>query len=107
MDITTLRQGYERILKTIYSPRHYYKRVRTFLREYRAPASDASLSFQQILAFLRSTVRLGILGKERLHYWRLLAWTSLRRPRRFPMAITFAIYGYHFRRTCERRVASQ
>jgi len=106
MDIATLRQGYERILKTIFSPKHYYKRVRTFLREYRAPATDASLSARQILAFLRSIVRLGILGKERLQYWKLLVWTALRRPRRFPMAVTFAIYGYHFRKTCEGHVAS-
>jgi len=106
MDIAALRQGYERILRTIYSPKQYYKRVRTFLREYRAPAADTSLDARQILAFLRSVVRLGVVGKERFQYWKLLVWTTLRRPKRFPMAVTFAIYGYHFRRTCERHVAS-
>jgi len=106
MDMAALRQGYERILKTIFSPKHYYKRVRTFLREYRAPAAGASLSARQVLAFLRSIVRLGILGKERLQYWKLLVWTALRRPRRFAMAVTFAIYGYHFRKTCEGHVVS-
>lgn len=104
MDLQALREGYQRILQTIYSPKHYYRRVRTFLREYRAPRVDASLSPRQILAFFRSVFRLGIVGRERLQYWELLAWTVFRRPKRFPMAVTFAIYGYHFRRTCERHV---
>jgi radical SAM superfamily enzyme YgiQ (UPF0313 family) len=106
MDLQTLREGYERILKTIYSPKHYYSRVRTFLREYRAPPLNAPLSLLHILAFFRSVVRLGIVGKERLQYWRLLTWTVFRRPRRFAMAVTFAIYGYHFRKTCDGHVAS-
>ena len=104
MDIGTLRRGYNRILKTIYSPKHYYRRVRTFLREYRAPSAGRSLSARQILAFLRSIIRLGVVGKERFQYWKLLVWTTLRRPKRFPMAVTFAIYGYHFRKTCEKHV---
>ena len=106
MDLSTLREGYQRILRTIYSPKPYYKRVRTFLREYRVPPLDARLGVRQIVAFLRSVVQLGIVGRERLQYWKLLAWTVLRCPRRFPMAVTFAIYGYHFRKTCERHVAS-
>jgi radical SAM superfamily enzyme YgiQ (UPF0313 family) len=106
MNLQTLREGYEKILKTIYSPQQYYKRVRTFLREYGAPSVNASLSARQIIAFFRSIFRLGIVGRERLQYWKLLVWTVFRRPKRFPMAVTFAIYGYHFRRTCERHVAS-
>ena len=106
MNLQLLREGYERILNTIYSPKHYYKRVRTFLREYRAPAIRDSLTARQILAFFRSVYRLGIVGRERLQYWKLLLWTVFRRPKRFPMAVTFAIYGYHFRKTCKRHVMS-
>jgi radical SAM superfamily enzyme YgiQ (UPF0313 family) len=106
MNPEALHAGYVQILTTIYSPKHYYQRVRTFLREYKAPPVHASLRAQEILAFLRSIVRLGIVGRERLQYWKLLVWTTFRRPRRFPMAVTFAIYGYHFRKTCERHVAS-
>jgi len=106
MDISALRQGYERILQTIYSPKHYYKRVRTFLREYKAPAiHSSSLSARDILAFLRSTIRLGIVGRERLQYWKLLLWTTFYCPKQFAMAVTFAIYGFHFRKTCEGHVA--
>ena len=106
MNLETLRKGYESILRSIYAPKPYYKRVRTFLREYRAPAVHASLSARQILAFFRSVFRLGIVGRERLQYWELLVWTVFRRPKQFPMAVTFAIYGYHFRRTCKRHIAS-
>ena len=106
MELSALRLGYERILQTIYSPKQYYKRVRTFLREYRAPALYGSLDTRHILAFFRSVLRLGIIGRERLQYWKLLAWTLFRRPRRFPMAVTFAIYGFHFRKTCKQHVVA-
>jgi len=106
MDLATLRKGYESILRTIYAPKHYYKRVRTFLREYKAPAIHASLSARDMVAFFRSTFRLGIVGRERLQYWKLLVWTMFCCPRNFPIAVRFAIYGYHFRKTCKQHVAS-
>jgi hypothetical protein len=39
MDLDTLREGYRRILRHIYSPAPYYQRVRTFLGEYKPPNS--------------------------------------------------------------------
>ena len=56
------------------------------------------------MAFFRSIVRLGIIGKERLQYWNLLFWTLFNRPKLFPQAVTLAIYGYHFRLVYERHV---
>ena len=102
MGLEALLEGYRSILRHIYSPRGYYRRVLTFLREYRDAAGvEAPLDLQRFLAFFRSLVRLGVLGRERFHYWRLLAWTVLRRPRLFPLAMTLAIQGYHFRKVCE------
>ena len=106
MNLAALREGYAKILQTIYSPKHYYRRVKTFLREYEAPRIRGALSGRDILAFVRSIFRLGIIGRERLQYWKLLVWTVFRRPRQFPMAVTFAIYGFHFRKTCKRHVAT-
>src|SRR5208283_5755589 len=37
MDYDLLINGYKKVLSTLYSPRHYYARVRTFLREYIPP----------------------------------------------------------------------
>jgi hypothetical protein len=62
------------------------------------------VDWQSLLAFPRSIYRIGIRGAERLHYWRLLFWTLLWRPRLFSLMITMAIYGYHFRQVCERHV---
>ena len=104
MSIDRLREGYKQILQTIYSPQYYYQRVKTFLREYQPPKIHTPLRFQHILAFFRSVYRLGILGKERVQYWKLLVWTLFRRPKSFPLAVTLAIYGYHFRKTCNLHV---
>ena len=104
MNLDALRNGYRQIMEHIYSPKHYYQRVRTFLQEYRLPKIKPPLDRQRVLAFFRSILRLGILGKERFHYWKLLLWTLFRRPRLFSEAVTFAIYGYHFRKVCEIRL---
>jgi hypothetical protein len=103
-----LRAAYRDALRRLYAPRAYYRRVRTLLREYRPPRLkprlDVSYLSQQAAAFARSVVRLGIVGRERLEYWKLLAWTLFRRPRAFSLAVTLAIYGYHFRTICELHV---
>jgi radical SAM superfamily enzyme YgiQ (UPF0313 family) len=104
MNIETLRQGYKTILRQIYSPQMYYARVKTFLQEYKPPKVGSYVDFQHVMAFLRSIYRIGIQGAERVHYWRLVFWTLLRRPKLFPLAITLSIYGYHFRQVCELHV---
>lgn len=104
MSLETLHEGYQKIMQHIYAPDHYYERVKTFLREYQAPKIRTAANLQYILAFPRSIVRLGILGKERLHYWNLLFWTLFRRPSLFPLAVTLAIYGHHFRKVCELHI---
>lgn len=104
MNLEMLREGYKKILQHIYSPENYYQRVKTLLREYKAPKIRAPLDFQYILAFFRSIYHLGILGKERGHYWNLFFWALFRRPQLFPMAITLTIFGHHFRKVCELNV---
>jgi radical SAM superfamily enzyme YgiQ (UPF0313 family) len=104
MSLESLREGYRSILSHIYAPEYYYQRVKTFLREYKPPKIQMRLDTEYILAFFRSVYRLGIVGKERVQYWRLMGWTLLRRPRLFPLAISLAIYGHHFRKVCELHV---
>ena len=108
MNLEALRTGYKNVLQHIYSPKTYYQRVKTFLREYTSPKIKTPLDLKYLseygLAFIRSTYRLGLIGRERFQYWKLFLWTLVRRPRAFPLAIKFAIYGYHFRKICELRV---
>lgn len=101
MPVPQLLAGYKTILKRIYAPRAYYARVRTFLREYRAPRITAPLSWRHAFAVALSSVRLGIFGRERFLYWRLLVWTLFHRPALLQLAVTLAIYGHHFRRCCK------
>ncbi len=102
MGLATLKSGYRHILRSIYAPKPYYRRIRTFLREYRPPAVRLPFSGSRIVALGHSLYRLGLIGRERVHYWKLLLWTALRRPRLLPEAVTLAIYGHHFRKLCER-----
>ncbi len=95
--------GYQHIIRYIYTPKNYYLRVKTFLQEYRAPEIKVPIEFQHVLAFIRSSLRLGVFGRERYQYWKILAWTTLRRPRLFSLAITLSIYGHHFRKISKLR----
>jgi radical SAM superfamily enzyme YgiQ (UPF0313 family) len=104
MNLDVLRDGYRRILDQIYTPEQYYARVLTFLKEYRPSQVKARIGPEHIMGLLRSIYRLGMREAERVYYWRLFFWTLFHRPRLFPTAITLAVYGYHFRRTCEAAV---
>lgn len=97
MNQETLRQGYRRLMDHIYSPGPYYARIRNFLREYRPPKTSRPLDWPSLIAFAQANLRLGVLGRERFHYWRLLLWTFLRCPSQLSLAVTLSIYGYHFR----------
>jgi len=105
MNYEVLLNGYKKILKTIYSPINYYERIKIFLREYKPLDRKISKpNFSEIMAFLKSIWFLGIKGKERFHFWKLLFWTILKKPRLFKTSITLAIYGFHFRKIYESYV---
>ena len=105
MNIDTLRDGYRRILQYIYAPETYYRRIMTFLREYNPPKRRGRLRISDLLAFARSLFRFGIIGGSRLHYWKLLLWTQLKRPALIREAVTLTIYGHHYRKICEKHIA--
>jgi radical SAM superfamily enzyme YgiQ (UPF0313 family) len=102
MNREALLKEYQSLLEHIYSPKPYYARVKQFLRTYRPPAVHLNrLTFADLRALVSSTVVLGIVGKERVQYWKLFLWSLFTRPRLFPLAITFSIYGHHFRKILE------
>ena len=103
MNYDALINGYKKILSTIYSPTYYYERVRRFLKEYKPSQKRIfRFHFSYLWTFLKSVFRLGIIGKERVHYWKLFFWSLFTCPRFLPLATTFAIYGFHFRKTFEK-----
>jgi hypothetical protein len=104
MEPHVLRQGYFRVLRTLYSPKGYYARLRTFLRAYKSPRAGGRMHFQYLRAFVLANFLLGVLGRERFHYWYTLVWTLWHRPRMLPTTIYLAILGYHYRRICRQFV---
>ena len=108
MDWNTLLNGYKRLVSTIYSPKYYYSRVKKFLLEYSPPTGRIfKLRPIHLAALLKSVVFLGIIGRERRQYWKLILWTIFRRPRCFPLATTLAIYGFHYRKVFERYISGR
>jgi radical SAM superfamily enzyme YgiQ (UPF0313 family) len=107
MNYQTLIDGYKQILEGIYSPKQYYERVKTFLREYRPQVkARPKLEFYHIKAFVRSLWLLGVKDRGRWYYWKLLISTLFRRPRSLPLSLTLSVYGYHFRRIVARYVST-
>lgn len=108
MDMRILKNEYNELVQTLYSPAGYYQRVKTFLQDYTLPKikMNINLSFiiENLLAFLGSIIKLGIFSKERLYYWKLFFWTLFHKPSSFAQAITFSIYGYHFRKICDLHI---
>jgi len=108
MNYETLINGYKHILSTIYSPKHYYERVKTLLQEYKPRGiAKCRIRFYHVKAFTKSIWFLGIREKGRIYYWKLLILTLLRWPRSFPLSVTFAIYGFHFRKIAEKYVNTE
>ena len=89
-----LINGYRHVLTTIYSSKQYYNRVKIFLKEYkpRRRKGVAQLRFWHIRALIRSMWVLGVLERDRWHYWRFFFSTLLKNPRSFPMSMSFAVY---------------
>jgi len=93
-----LLDGYQKIIHGIYSSKSYYERVLLFLKQYSPPPTKTPFSFNNVFAFFRSILYLGILKKNRKYYWSLFFWSLINKPKLFTLAITYSIYGYHFRK---------
>ncbi len=105
MNYETLIDGYKNILNTIYSPKQYYERIRIFLREYKPQRRGRvlkSIQFYHIRAFIRSMWVLGVRERGRKYYWKFLVSTLLKRPLSFPLWVSLAVYGFHFRKITEK-----
>lgn len=98
MDYQELLEGYKSIIRNIYSIKPYYKRIRQFLSEYRIPdVRRHNLRFSHLSALIKSMFIIGFFNNGRGEYWKFMIWTLLNRPRLFGSAMTYVVYGYHFR----------
>lgn len=100
MNAQTLKEGYQRIVRTLYEPANYYHRVFQFFKEYRPVRMKGfnKIRLRHIRALFMSVVDLGIRNKDRMLYWKFLFKTMVKYPRFLPEAVNFAVYGIHFRK---------
>ena len=99
MNYRDLVAGYSKIIRTIYSPQEYYKRVKIFLKEYTVPSwKSQMLTFTEIKAFIKLLWLIGILEEGRKYFWQTLVYSFFKYPKKFSLAMTLVVYGYHFRR---------
>jgi hypothetical protein len=97
MDKNELLRGYKEIIRNIYSAKSYYERVLFFLKNYDPPFIQ-SFSFRRFMALIKSVIYLGVIRNNRWYYWKIILWSVFNKPRSFPLAVTYSIYGYHFRK---------
>jgi len=92
-----LVEGYKKMVSSIYSHKQYYKRINTFIKNYK-PTVKGRLSMNDINAFVRSMWKIGILSRARFYYWKMILKTAILKRKALPMAIELAIIGMHFSR---------
>jgi radical SAM superfamily enzyme YgiQ (UPF0313 family) len=98
MDYNELVEGYEKIIYNIYSAKPYYRRARQLLLNYNQLSKGRKkISLSLLKAFLKSVYIIGFLNKGRREYWKFIVWTLFNRPKSMVDAITYTVYGYHFR----------
>jgi hypothetical protein len=100
MDATRLVDGYQSIMRTIYKPSEYYQRVFDSLKRTAQEVSEPTrLNFVgSFAAFIRLTLRLGVLDTERAEFWRFLRRIASKHYDQFPQSMRLAAMGYHFRK---------
>jgi len=99
MEKRLLMDGYKKVIKGIYGGKEYYDRVLDFIKRFSPNKKNkVKLTVNHLIAFFRSFFRLGIVDTHRKHYWNLFFWTLFNRPKLVPLAITYSVYGFHFRK---------
>ena len=99
MPYKELVNGYAKILKTIYSQKEFYNRMKIFLNNYWSPSWLVNkIKTREVFIFIKLIWKLGILEKGRKYFWKLLAISIFKHPSKFSLAMTLAVYGFHFRK---------
>lgn len=102
LDRGRLFAGYRELMRSLYAPENYYRRVRAFLAAWQPHGPHMRLAWSDVRAFLRSLWALGLLRRGQIAFWRLFLSTLLLCPRKLRVAMELAIIGLHFRTVAER-----
>jgi len=98
LDRELMISEYRELMRKLYAPRNYYRRIHAFLRCFEPRGPMPRLSPADLKAFLKSLWLLGVWHPGRSRYWMLFWSTLLASPRKLPVAVELSILGYHFRK---------
>lgn len=103
MDATKLVEGYKTILRTIYSPREYYKRALDSLKRVEQHIAEPRRGniASNLVALARVVLALGVRDSERGEFWCFMRQVVPAHRDKFAQALTLAAMGYHFRKITE------
>lgn len=106
MDKDILIGNYKNLVKTIYSAENYYQRIYNFLKEYN-PYGSGKLTFNFVMAFFKSFYILGLIDKNRRHFWKLFFTTIFKYPKALPKVMIQAVYYFHFEKVVEMELKNE
>ncbi|MCB2196436.1 MAG: B12-binding domain-containing radical SAM protein [Bacteroidetes bacterium] len=99
MNYHDLLAGYQKIINNIYATKPYYKRIRQLLLNYNQKyKGGAKINLHLIRSALKSVLIIGIVKKGRFEYWKFIFWTLFYRPGSIVEAMTYSVFGYHYRK---------
>ena len=99
MNYNDLIAGYSKMIHAIYSPREYYRRIKSFWDVYNVPSWKTQiLTLTEIKAFFRLLWIIGVLEKGKRYFWKTFVYSLMKYPKKFSLAMTLTVYGYHYRR---------
>ena len=103
MNKEILTNGYRDVIRGIYEGKPFYERVRHFLNDFQPQVKvRTKITFNKFMALIKSMFIIGIFDRDRKYYWQLFFWSLFNRPKVFPLAVTYSIYGYHYRRVFKK-----
>lgn len=100
MDPALLIQGYQTIMRTIYSPREYYQRALDSMKRTAQQFSEPQHynAINALTSLTRVLIRLGVFDGERKEFWRFITKTLITHRDKLAESLRLAAMGYHFRK---------
>jgi len=107
MGAEKLLAGYARVLRTIYSPEYYYKRIYQLMENYVPKHNKREfVTKAQWASFFKSIFLIGMNSPNRKLYWKLFTEIITTKPHEIALAIEQAGYGEHFMKVTEKVLKS-
>ena len=76
MNQNELDSGYREIIRGIYSGKPFYRRVRSFLSDFKPQVKNKTkVDFTKFMALIKSIFLIGIFDSTRRYYWHLFFWS--------------------------------